>query len=92
VVFILSHRYFASVSGLIGVVLAIKGYKLFAKKESIKGIIISSVIAFLVLVLAWYLCFGKVLGICVLEKIYMKRTKCGMMREKFTLRCLFLKV
>ena len=49
----------ASFSGLIGVVLAIKGYTLFAKKESVKGIILSSVIAFLVLVLAWYLCFGK---------------------------------
>ncbi|MBQ6552458.1 MAG: hypothetical protein IJL83_02420 [Clostridia bacterium] len=49
----------AAVSGLIGVVLAIKGYKLFAKKESIKGIIIASIIAFAVLVLAWYLCLGK---------------------------------
>ena len=49
----------AAVSGLIGVVLAIKGYQLFAKKESVKGIIIASVIAFLVLVLAWYLCIGK---------------------------------
>ena len=49
----------AALSGLIGVVLAIKGYKLFAKKESIKGIIIASVIAFAVLVLAWYLCMGK---------------------------------
>ena len=49
----------AAISGLIGVVLAIKGYQLFAKKESVKGIIIASVIAFLVLVLAWYLCIGK---------------------------------
>ena len=49
----------ASFSGLIGVVMAIKGYKLFAKKESIKGVIIAAVIAFLVLVLAWYLCLGK---------------------------------
>ncbi len=51
--------FFAGISGMIGVILAIKGYALFAKKESIKGIIIASVIAFLVLVLAWYLCFGK---------------------------------
>ncbi len=51
--------FFSGFSGLIGVILAIKGYQLFAKKESVKGIIISSVIAFLVLVLAWYLCFGK---------------------------------
>jgi len=49
----------ASFSGLIGVILAIKGYGWFAKKESIKGVIIASVIAFLVLVLAWYLCLGK---------------------------------
>ncbi len=50
---------FASISGFVGVFLAILGYKLFAKKESIKGIIIASVIAFAVLVLAWYLCVGK---------------------------------
>lgn len=49
----------ASFSGLIGVILAIKGYGWFAKKESIKGVIIASIIAFLVLVLAWYLCLGK---------------------------------
>ena len=49
----------SSISGLIGVILAIKGYQWFAKKESIKGIIIASVIALLVLVLAWYLCLGK---------------------------------
>lgn len=51
--------FFSSISGLIGVILAIKGYQLFSKKESIKGIIIATVIAFLVLALAWYLCFGK---------------------------------
>lgn len=49
----------AAVSGLIGVILAIKGYSLFAKKESIKGIIIASVIALLVIGLAWYICLGK---------------------------------
>ena len=46
--------YIASISGLIGVVCAIKGYAIFAKKESIKGIIIASVIALLVMVVAWY--------------------------------------
>ena len=46
--------YIASISGLIGVVCAIKGYAIFAKKESTKGIIIASVIALLVIVLAWY--------------------------------------
>ena len=46
--------YIASISGLVGVVCAIKGYTIFAKKESIKGIVIASLIALLVMVLAWY--------------------------------------
>lgn len=45
----------AAISGAVGVVCAIKGYGLFAKKESLKGVIISSVIAVLVIVAAWYL-------------------------------------
>lgn len=49
----------SSICGFLGVILAIKGYKLFAKKESIKGVIISSVIALLVLVAAWYICISK---------------------------------
>lgn len=48
----------ASLSGVVGVWCAIVGYKLFAKKESVKGIIISAVLALLVIVLAWYLCFA----------------------------------
>lgn len=48
----------ASLSGLVGVICAIKGYTLFAKKESIKGIVISAVIALLVLCVAWYLAFA----------------------------------
>ena len=48
----------AAFSGLIGVVCAIKGYAIFGKRESTKGIIISTVIAFIVLVLAWYLCLS----------------------------------
>lgn len=48
----------ASVSGVVGVWCAIVGYKLFAKKESVKGIVISAVLALLVIVLAWYLCFA----------------------------------
>ena len=46
--------YIAAISGLVGVVCAIKGYAIFAKKESIKGIVIASVISLLVMVLAWY--------------------------------------
>ncbi len=50
--------YIAAISGLIGVVCAIKGYSFFAKKESKKGIIISVIIAALVLVIAWYVGFS----------------------------------
>ncbi len=49
--------YIAAVSGLIGVVCAIKGYSFFAKKESKRGIIIAVIIAALVLIIAWYLGF-----------------------------------
>lgn len=45
----------ASISGIIGVICAIKGYSFFAKKESTKGIVIASIMAVLVLALAWYL-------------------------------------
>ena len=50
--------FLAAISGTIGVVCAIKGYSIFGKCESIKGIIISTVIAFIVIVLAWYLCLS----------------------------------
>lgn len=46
--------YIASISGLVGAVCAIKGYAIFSKKETIKGIVIASVISLLVMVLAWY--------------------------------------
>ena len=48
----------ASLSGFIGVICAIYGYKLFAKKESVRGIIISAVIAFIVLIFAWFFSFA----------------------------------
>ena len=41
-----------------GAVCAIKGYTIFGKKESVKGIIIAVVIALLVMVLAWYFCLA----------------------------------
>lgn len=50
--------FIASISGLVGAVCAIKGYSVFAKKESVKGIIISVVIALIVIVLAWYFCLA----------------------------------
>lgn len=50
--------FIAGISGLIGAICAIKGYSIFAKKESTRGIILSVVMALLVIVLAWYLCLG----------------------------------
>ena len=50
--------YVASISGLVGAVCAVKGYALFSKKESKKGIVISAIIAVLVMVLAWYFCLA----------------------------------
>lgn len=49
---------FAALSGTVAVICAIKGYSVFGKGESIKGVIISTVIAFLVIVAAWYLCLS----------------------------------
>lgn len=46
--------FMASISGLVAAICAIKGYSVFAKKESTKGIIISVVVALVVMVLAWY--------------------------------------
>lgn len=51
--------YVAAISGLIGVICAIKGYSWFAKKESVRGIVISVIIAALVLVIAWYFCLSN---------------------------------
>lgn len=48
----------AAFSGIVGVICAIKGYSIFSKRESIKGIVISSIIAFLVIVIAWYACLS----------------------------------
>ncbi len=50
--------YIASISGLIGVVCAVKGYTLFSSKESKKGIVIATVIALLMIVLSSYLCLA----------------------------------
>ena len=50
--------FIAGISGLVGAVCAIKGYSIFAKKESMKGIIISVIISLLVIVAAWYMCFA----------------------------------
>ena len=51
--------YLAGISGIVGVICAIKGYSFFGKKESIKGIVISVVVAVIVIIIAWYLCLAK---------------------------------
>ncbi len=50
--------YVASISGFVGVICAIKGFTFFAKtkSESTKCIVISTVVAIVVLVAAWYCC------------------------------------
>ena len=51
--------FIAAISGLVGVICSIKGYSIFAKKESLKGIVIAIVAAVLVMVVAWYMCLSK---------------------------------
>ena len=48
--------FLAGISGIVGVICAIKGYTFFSKSESLKGVIISAVAAVVVMVIAWYLC------------------------------------
>lgn len=50
--------FIASLSGFVGIICAIKGYSLFAKKESVKGVVIAIVMTVLVLVVAWYFCLS----------------------------------
>ena len=50
--------FLAAISGIIGVVCAIKGYALFGKCESVKGVVISAVMAFISILIAWYLCLS----------------------------------
>ena len=48
----------AALSGLIGVICAIKGYEIFSRSRSNRGIAVSVAAAAMVLILAWYICFG----------------------------------
>ena len=52
--------YLAAISGLVGVICAVKGYTIFAKtkNESKICLILSVIIAVAVLALSWYLCVG----------------------------------
>lgn len=60
--------FLAAISGIVGVVCAIKGYEIFAHKESKKGIIISVIMAAVVLVIAWY--FTLAYDICTVYKAW----------------------
>lgn len=50
--------YIASISGLVGAVCAVKGYSVFSKKESKKGIVIAAIVSLLTMVIAWYFCLA----------------------------------
>ncbi len=50
--------YLAGLSGVIGILCAVKGYKVFGKKESVKGVVSAVIISTVVIVLAWYLCIA----------------------------------
>ena len=52
--------YLAAVSGLVGVICAVKGYTFFAKtkNESKTCLILSVIIAVAVLAISWYICIG----------------------------------
>lgn len=50
--------YLAAISGIVGVICAIRGYSFFAKKESVKGIVISVIMAVIVILIAWYACIS----------------------------------
>ncbi len=51
--------FLAGISGLIAVIAAVKGYTVFSKKESLKGVIISVIMAIVVMIIAWYLCLAS---------------------------------
>ena len=47
----------AALSGIIGVLCAIKGYEIFSRRSTKRGIIIAVAAAAVVLIAAWYVCF-----------------------------------
>ena len=50
--------FIAGISGVLGMICALKGYSIFAKGESTKGIVISAVMTVIVIIIAWYLCLS----------------------------------
>ena len=59
--------FFASVSGFIGIICAVKGYMFFSKSknESVKCVVISSIMTVIVLIVAWYFCVAYDLYLAV---------------------------
>ncbi len=59
VIYVVLHLcgFISALSALVGVICAIKGYAIFAKKETKRGVVIAVIMAALVIILAWYLCF-----------------------------------
>ncbi len=51
--------YLAALSGIVAVVCAMYGYKIFAKGESRKGVVIAVIMSFIAIILAWYGCLAK---------------------------------
>ena len=60
--------FLAGISGILGIICALKGYAIFAKKESIKGVVISVIMTVIVLIIAWYLCVA--LDVCEAYKMW----------------------
>ena len=50
--------FIAGISGMVGVVCALQGYRIFGGKLSKKGVVFCFIIALLVLVMAWYGCLA----------------------------------
>jgi len=50
--------YISWISGFVAVVCGVRGYSFFARRESRRGVIIAVLMAFLVIVLAWYACLA----------------------------------
>ncbi len=50
--------FFSALSGVVGTVCANIGYRLFARKESLKGTIISVVAAVIAILISWYMCLS----------------------------------
>lgn len=51
--------YLAALSGIVAVVCAMYGYKIFAKGESRKSVVIAVIMSFIAIIFAWYGCLAK---------------------------------